>query len=99
MVEQQGKSSGTTVPYHTHVQINLSTGPGSKPSEAMPNVVGKTLPQALAAVNGANLRLLYLNFPVTSKSQAGTIVQQSPLAGGHAPQNAQVLVFMGVFRG
>ena len=50
-------------------------------------------------MNGAHLRLIYVKFPVNSRSQAGKIVQQSPLAGGHAPQNAQVLVFLGAFRG
>jgi hypothetical protein len=25
-------------------------------------------------------------------------VQQSPLGGGHAPQNAQVLVYLGAYR-
>ena len=49
-------------------------------------------------MNGAHLRLIYVKFPVTSRSQAGKIVQQSPLAGGHAPQNAQVLVFLGAYR-
>jgi hypothetical protein len=46
-------------------------------------------------MQGAHLRLIYLRYPVTSQSQAGKIVQQSPLAGGQAPQNAQVLVFLG----
>jgi hypothetical protein len=34
---------------------------------------------------------------VTSKTQAGKVVQQTPLSGGHAPGNAQVLVFLGSF--
>jgi beta-lactam-binding protein with PASTA domain len=97
-VEQQAKAAGSTVPYHSHVQINVSQGPGDKPSEQVPNVVGQTLKQALASINGAHLRLLYVRFPVTSRSQAGKIVQQSPLGGGHAPQNAQVLVFLGSLR-
>ena len=40
--------------------------------------------------------MLYVRFPLTSTSQAGTIVQQSPSAG--APANAQVLVFLGAYR-
>jgi beta-lactam-binding protein with PASTA domain len=96
-VESQAKPAGTTVPYHSHVQINLSTGPGTKPKEQVPNVVGQTLTQALAAIKGAHLRLLYLKYPVTDKSQAGKIVQQSP-TGGTAPQNAQILVWMGAYQ-
>jgi beta-lactam-binding protein with PASTA domain len=96
-VEQQAKPSGTTLPYHSHVQINISTGPGQKAQEQVPNVVGRTLHDAVSALNGAQLRLIYVKFPVTS-GRVGVVVQQSPLAGGHAPQNAQVLVFLAVKR-
>jgi beta-lactam-binding protein with PASTA domain len=98
-VEAQAKQAGTTVPYHSHMQINISTGPGDKSSEQVPNVIGQPLQQGLASINGAHLRLLYLKFPVTSKSQAGKIVQQSPLGGAHAPRNAQVVVYLGAFSG
>jgi serine/threonine-protein kinase len=97
-VVQQAKSSGTTVPYHAHVQVNLSRGPGDKADVTVPDVAGKTLTDAVATINAAHLRVLYVRFPLTSKSQAGTIVQQSPLAGGKAPENAQVLVFLGAYR-
>jgi beta-lactam-binding protein with PASTA domain len=97
-VEQQAKAAGTTVPYHSHVQINLSKGPNASTNEDVPNVVGQTLTQALTALRAAHLRLIYLKLPVTSKAQAGKIVQQSPLAGGQAPQNAQVLVYLGAYR-
>jgi beta-lactam-binding protein with PASTA domain len=97
-VEGQGKQSGTSVPFHSHVQVNVSTGPGNKPMETVPNVIGKTLPDALSAINGAHLRLIYLKFPVTTKTQAGKVVQQTPLGGGHAPQNAQVIVYLGAYR-
>jgi serine/threonine-protein kinase len=97
-VEGQGKQAGATVPAHAHVQVNVSTGPGTKPSETVPSVIGKTLQDALTAINGAHLRLLYLKLPVTSRAQAGKVVQQSPLGGGHAPQNAQVIVYLGAFR-
>jgi beta-lactam-binding protein with PASTA domain len=97
-VEQQAKAAGTTMPYHSHVQLNISTGPGDKPSVQVPNVVGRTLQDALTAVNGAGLRLIYVKYPVTG-GRLGVVVQQSPLAGGHAPKNAQVLVFLAVKRG
>ena len=94
----QAKPSGTTVPYHDHVQINVSRGPSNNPLAQVPNVVGRTLHDAVSALQGAHLRLIYLKFPVTSRTQAGKVVQQSPLAGGQAPQNAQVLVFLGAYR-
>lgn len=96
-VEQQAKPAGTTVPFHSHAQINLSKGPNATTDEQVPNVVGQTLTQAVSTVNGAHLRLIYLKLPVTSKAQAGKVVQQSPLAGGQAPQNAQVLVYLGAY--
>jgi beta-lactam-binding protein with PASTA domain len=97
-VEGQGKPAGAKIPSRSHVQMNVAIGPGTKPSESVPNVVGKTLQDALAAINGAHLRLIYLRYPVTSKTQAGKIVQQTPLAGAHAPQNAQVIVYLGAYR-
>jgi len=97
-VEQQAKPAGTTVPFHSHVQINLSRGPNNNPSAAVPNVVGKTLPEAVSALNASHLRLIYVKYPVTSQAQAGKVVQQSPLSGGQAPQNAQVVVYLGAFK-
>jgi beta-lactam-binding protein with PASTA domain len=98
-VEQQAKPEGTTLPYRSHVQVNISRGPGTKEDVAVPNAIGQTLTQAVATMNGAQLRLIYVKLPVTAKSQVGKIVQQSPLAGGKAPQNAQVLVYLGVNAG
>jgi beta-lactam-binding protein with PASTA domain len=97
-VEQQAKPAGTKLPYHAHVQVNLSSGPGDKPKQEVPNVVGQQLQQAVSAIQAAHLRLIYLKYPVTSKSTAGEIVQQTPLGGNQAPQNAQVLVFLAVYR-
>ena len=97
-VTAQAKPSGTTVPYHAHVQLNLSRGPHDNPPQAVPNVVGKTLTDAVSTLQGAQLRLIYLRFPVTSQADAGKIVQQTPLGGNSAPQKAQVLVYLGAYR-
>jgi beta-lactam-binding protein with PASTA domain len=97
-VEQQAKPAGTSVPFHSHVQINLSRGPNNNPLEAVPNVVGKTLQDAVSTLNGAHLRLIYVKYPVTSQAQAGKVVQQSPLSGAQAPQNAQVVVYLGAYK-
>ena len=97
-VEQQAKPAGTTVPFHSHVQINVSRGPNNNPLVSVPNVVGQTLQQAVSALNAAHLRLIYLKYPVTSQAQAGKVVQQSPLSGAQAPQNAQVVVYLGAFK-
>jgi beta-lactam-binding protein with PASTA domain len=95
-VIQQAKSADTTVPYHSHVQINVSKGPNAATDLTVPNAVGQTLKQAVSTMNAAHLRLIFVRFPVTSDSQTGKVVQQTPLGGGKAPQNAQVLVYLGV---
>jgi beta-lactam-binding protein with PASTA domain len=56
------------------------------------------LQEALSTLNGAHLRLIYLKYPVTSQAQAGKVVQQSPLEGAKAPQNAQVVVYLGAYK-
>lgn len=96
-VEQQAKPAGSTVPYHSHVQINVSRGPSNNPPETIPSVVGMTLHQAVSTLNAHHLRLIYVKYPVTSQSQTGKIVQQSPQSG-QAPQNAQILVFLAALR-
>jgi beta-lactam-binding protein with PASTA domain len=97
-VVEQAKPSGTKVPFHSHVQINVSRGPNDNALVSVPNVVGQTLEQAVSALNGAHLRLIYLKYPVTSQAQAGKVVQQSPLSGAQAPQNAQVVVYLGAYK-
>jgi len=96
-VLQQAKPAGTTVQRFAHVQINVSRGPGEKADATVPDVIGKTLDDALAAINGAKLRLIYLKLPVTSRAQAGKVVQQTPLSGARAPENGQVVVYLGAF--
>lgn len=97
-VEQQAKPQGATVPFHSHVQINVSRGPNNNPNATVPNVVGQTLQQAVSTLNGVHLRLLYLKYPVSSRTKAGKVVQQTPLSGNKAPQNAQVIVYLGAFK-
>jgi beta-lactam-binding protein with PASTA domain len=97
-VVQQAKPSGTTLSYHSHVQINISRGPNDNPLVPVPNVVGKTLPEAVSGLNASQLRLIYVKYPVTSRAQAGKVVQQSPLSGAQAPRNAQIVVYLGAFK-
>lgn len=96
-VVEQAKSAGTTVPYHSHVQINISRGKVTTDA-TVPNVVGKALQDAVSTLNAAHLRLIYIKYPVTSQAQAGKVVQQSPLSGAQAPENAQVVVYLGAYK-
>jgi serine/threonine-protein kinase len=97
-VLQQAKPAGTKVPFHAHVQINVSRGPNATTDATVPDVIGQTLQQAVSTLNGAHLRLIYLKYPVTSRAQAGKVVQQSPLRGATTPENAQVVVYLGAFQ-
>jgi hypothetical protein len=97
-VEQQAKPAGTVLPYHAHVQVNISKGPNATTDVTVPNTIGRTLSDAESTLNAAGLRLIYVKLPITSRAAAGKIVQQSPLAGGTAPKNGQVLVFLGAYR-
>ena len=63
----------------------------------VPDVTGRTIPQAVSALQHAGLRLIFLKKPVTDRSLAGTVVEQTPAPGAKAPKNAQVLVYMGAY--
>ena len=73
-VEQQAKAAGTTVPYHSHVQINISKGPNATTERAGPERGRPDAADAVSTLNSAHLRLIYLKFPVTSRTQAGKVV-------------------------
>ena len=85
------------MPYHSHVQINISRG-NVTTDATVPNVVGKALQDAVSTLNAAHLRLIYIKYPVTSQAQAGKVVQQSPLGGAKAPENAQIVVYLGAYK-
>jgi hypothetical protein len=96
-VEGQAKAAGTQVATTSPMQINISEGPGKNPAETVPNVVGKTLDDALAALNGQQLRLIFLKQRVPIRTEAGVINRQSPLPGAHVPRHGQVLVYLAAF--
>jgi PASTA domain len=98
-VTAQFPAAGATATTGAHVTLSVSSGPGDKPAEDVPDVAGKTVPDALRALNAAGLRLILLKRSVADQTEAGTIVEQTPAAGASAPRNAQVLVYMGAFRG
>lgn len=98
-VVAQAPQSGGSAPAGSHVTVNAASGPGHKPQETVPDLTGGSLPHAVSTANGAHLRLIYVKRTVTDHSQAGVVVDQSPAAGAHAPQNAQVLVYLGAYKG
>jgi beta-lactam-binding protein with PASTA domain len=97
-VLHQAPASGQPARQRSHVTLNVSSGPGQKEQKTVPDVVGQTLDQSLATINSAGLRLIFAKLPITDRTRAGKIVEQTPAAGKTAPQNAQVLVYLGAFR-
>jgi beta-lactam-binding protein with PASTA domain len=98
-VTAQAPKSGETAKRRSHVTLSVSSGPGQKPQKTVPNTVGQTLDSAVSTVKGAGLRLIFAKVTVSDRAQAGKVVEQTPAAARTAPQNAQVLVYLGAFRG
>jgi beta-lactam-binding protein with PASTA domain len=94
----QSPAAGTTTTPRSHVTLNLSSGPGDKPTTAVPNLEGQTLAEAVTRSQAAGLRIIYLKYWVSDRTQAGEIVEQTPRAGARAPKNAQLLVYLAAYR-
>jgi beta-lactam-binding protein with PASTA domain len=98
-VKAQSPDSGGSAKTGSHVTLSVSSGPGGNPMETVPDTTGQRIPDAVRTLNHAGLRLILLRRTVADQSQAGTVVDQTPSAGAHAPKNAQVVVYMGAYRG
>ena len=83
----------------SHVTLSASSGPGDKEQMTVPDTTGQTIPKAVDTLNGSGLRLILLKRTVSDRSQAGQVVEQTPRPGAQAPKNAQVLVYMGAYKG
>jgi serine/threonine-protein kinase len=77
LVFEQGTAPGVRVDKGNSVDIYVSTGP---PKVEVPNVMGKSRDDAVAALTGAKLKFKVLQ--VFSKEDPNTVVAQSP-TGGH----------------
>jgi eukaryotic-like serine/threonine-protein kinase len=76
LVFQQGTVAGARVDKGTAVDIFVSTGP---PKVQVPDVMGKSNNDAIAAITDAKLKFKVLQ--VFSKEDAGTVVAQDPRGG------------------
>jgi serine/threonine-protein kinase len=98
IVRAQSPAPGSSVKHLSHVTVNASSGPSHNPRRTVPNVVGRPLDAAVSAAHAAGLRVIYLELPVTDRTQVGEVVEQTPAPGRTAPQNAEVLVYLGALR-
>jgi len=97
-VRTQSPQPGKTARSHSHVTVNASSGPGDHQKD-VPDTTGQTLDQAVTTLDKAGLRLIFVKLPVANRAQAGKVVEQTPAAGTTAPENAQVVVYLGAFGG
>ena len=98
-VVSQSPSGGATSKTGTHITLSVSSGPGDKEQATVPDASGQTIRDAVGTMNSAGLRLILVKKTVSDKSQAGKVVEQTPSPGAHAPKRAQILVYMGAYKG
>jgi serine/threonine-protein kinase len=98
-VVAQSPAQGTSANAGAHVTLSVASGPGDKEQVSVPDAEGQSIPDAVETMNAAGLRLIMLKKTVTDQELAGEVVEQTPKPGANAPRNAQVLVYMGAFKG
>jgi beta-lactam-binding protein with PASTA domain len=98
-VVAQSPSPGSTAQAGAHVTLNAASGPGDKEQVSVPDASRQSIPEAVETMNAAGLRLIMLKKTVTDQELAGEVVEQTPQPGAKAPRNAQVLVYMGAYKG
>jgi beta-lactam-binding protein with PASTA domain len=98
-VVAQSPAPGSTAQAGAHVTLNAASGPGDKEQRSVPDASGQSIPEAVETMNAAGLRLIMLKKTVTDQELAGEVVEQTPRPGAEAPRNAQVLVYMGAYKG
>jgi hypothetical protein len=97
-VVAESPSGGDSAPTGSHVTLNLSGGKDGTSSNSVPSVRGRSIPEAVAAMKSAGLRLIFVRTRVSDNAQAGTVIGQTPAPGTRIPQHAEVLVYMGAVR-
>src|SRR5207253_11030147 len=84
-VISQTPKPGERTPKNNYVTLYVSTGP---PKTQVPDVVGKKLDEALAALQAANLK--WKTVTVKSDRPQGEVIAQAPTAGAPVAQASRV---------
>ena len=84
-VISQTPKPGERTPKNNYVTLYVSTGP---PKTQVPDVVGKKLDEALAALQAANLK--WKTVTVKSDRPQGEVIAQAPTAGASVAQASRV---------
>jgi beta-lactam-binding protein with PASTA domain len=89
-VISQAPKAGSEVKKGSRVAIVVSSGPGTV---AMPNVVGQSAAQAVAALRAAGLKPTIQN-QASTKVKQGTVISTDPSAGTDLQEGSAVSVFV-----
>ncbi len=92
-VVAQSPGAGTNLVLGSLVEISVSTG--HPPKTVVPDVVGMTKADALAALRAAGLKPLVVMVDVTDVTQKGIVQTQTPAAGDKVPERTVVTIEVG----
>ena len=93
-VLSQSPGGGDTVPSGTLVTLTVAKAPATV---AVPNVVGKTMGAADAALGAAGFPAVSQPQTVTNQSQNGLVLSQNPSAGTQAKKGTNVTIVIGKY--
>ncbi|HEV3056057.1 MAG TPA: Stk1 family PASTA domain-containing Ser/Thr kinase [Solirubrobacteraceae bacterium] len=88
-------TAGTKVATTTTIDLVLATAP---PTVTIPAVTGSTQLVAEATLRGAGFKFKITYQTVTSQSQGGVVLSQTPGANKSAPQNSTVTIVVGKYK-
>ena len=86
-------------PVGSRERLVVSAGPSRARAVQVPDVTGEDASQAQSDLRSAGLTVVTVQWPVGDQSNDGVVVHESPAAGGNAPRNATVVVYVGSFSG
>lgn len=89
-VISQSPSEGESVPFSGTVELVISRGPAPVTAAALPNVAGKTKENAAAALEAAGFSNIAYSEAYSSTVPAGSVISQSPAAGGVVPLEQKI---------
>jgi serine/threonine-protein kinase len=98
-VVSQAPAGGLTRSRGTRVQLNVSLGPNPGSLKVVPGVVGLDPQAARAKLSSAGFNVQTLRQVVSSRSQAGKVVDEQPAGGRRAPRRSIVTIYVGRFSG
>lgn len=91
-VVAQAQPAGTQRQSGDTVQVNVSRGPDEGPQANVPDVVGRTLDDARAALERARLEVLVIQ---AGEGESDEVSRQTPQAGTRVPRGALVVLYAG----